>query len=63
MYDEALRGHQNEKAAILAIEADRRMHKHFHRLLDTFAKFQADADAGPLDDDTDPAKAMLHQRV
>jgi hypothetical protein len=49
MYDEALRGRQNEKAAILGIEAGGRMHKHFYRLIDTLAKFKADADAGPLD--------------
>ena len=37
---------KNEKVAILGIEAGGRMHKHFHRLIDTFAKFKADADAG-----------------
>ena len=47
-------GRQNEKVAILGIEADGRMHKHFHRLIDTFAKFKADADAGPHDDNTSP---------
>ena len=46
VYDEALRCRQNEKAAILGIESGGRMHKHFHRLIDTFAKFKADADAG-----------------
>jgi hypothetical protein len=47
VYDEALRGRQNEKVAILGIEAGGRMHKHFHRLIGTFAKFKADVDAGP----------------
>ena len=63
MYDEALRGRQNEKAATLAIEAGGRMHRDFYRLLDTFAKLKADADAGPLDDNTDPAKAKFHKTV
>ena len=63
MFDEALRGRQNEKAAILAIEAGGRMHKHFSHMLDTFVKLKADADAGPIDDDTDPAKAKLHKPV
>ena len=38
-------------------------YKHFHRLIDTFAKFEADADAGPLDDNTSPALIKLHQSV
>ena len=63
MYDKALRGRQNEKAAILAIEAGGRVHKHFYRLLDTFAMLKADADAGPLDNNTDPAKAKFHKTV
>ena len=63
MYDQALRSRQNEKAAILAIEAGGRMHKHFYRPLDTFAKLKADADAEPLDHDTDPAKAKFHKTV
>ena len=63
MYDEALRGRQNEKAAILAIEAGGRMHKDFYRLLDTFTTLKADADAGTLDDNTDPAKAKFHKTV
>ena len=29
------------------------MHKDFYQLLDTLAKLKADADAGPLDGDTD----------
>ena len=39
------------------------MHKHFYQLLDTFAKLKADADAGPLDGDTDPVKAKYHKTV
>ena len=62
-YDQALRGRQNEKVAILGIEAGGRMHKHFHRLIDTFAKFKADADAGPLDNNTSPASIKFHQSV
>ena len=63
MYDQALRGRQNEKVAILGIEAGGRMHKHFHRLIDTFAKFKADADAGTPDDNTSPASIKFHQSV
>ena len=63
MYDQALRGRQNEKVAILGIEAGGRMHKHFHRLIDTFAKVKADADAGPPDDNTSPASIKFHQSV
>lgn len=48
---------------ILGIETDVRIYTHFHRLLDTFAKLKADADAGPLDDDIDPAKAKYHRTV
>ena len=62
MYDEALRGRPGT-AAILAIEAGGRMHRDFYRLLDTFAMLKADADAGPLDDNTDPAKAKFHKTV
>ena len=62
-YDQALRGRQNEKVAILGIEAGGRMHKHFHRLIDTFAKFKADADAGTPDDNTSPASIKFHQSV
>ena len=39
------------------------MHRDFYRLLDTFAMLKADADAGPLDDNTDPAKAKFHKTV
>ena len=39
------------------------MHAHFHRLLDTFAKLKAYADAGPLGDNIDPAKAKYHKSV
>ena len=39
------------------------MHRDFYRLLDTFAKLKADADAEPLDHDTDPAKAKFHKTV
>ena len=46
---------------ILGIEAGVRMHQHFRRLIDTFANFKADADAGPLDNNTDPATAKLAQ--
>ena len=63
MYDQALRGRQNEKVAILGIEAGGRMHKHFHRLIDTFAKFKADSDARPLDNNTSPASIKFHQAV
>ena len=62
VYDEALCGQQNEKVAILGIEAGGRMHRHFHRLIDTFAKFKADADAGPHDS-TSPALNKFHQAV
>ena len=62
-YDEALRGRQNEKVTILAIETGGRMHKDFYRLIDTLAKLKADSDAGPLDGDTDPAQAKHHKAV
>ncbi len=39
------------------------MHKHFYRLIDTFANFKADADAGPHDDNTSPASIKFHQSV
>ena len=39
------------------------MHKHFHRLIDTFAKVKADADAGTPDDNTSPASIKFHQSV
>ena len=39
------------------------MHKDFYQLLDTLAKLKADADAGPLDDDTDPVQAKYHKAV
>ena len=39
------------------------MHKHFHRIIDTFAKFKADADAGPHDNNTSPASIKYHQAV
>ena len=63
VYDEALLGRQNEKVAILGIEAGGRMHKHFHRLIGTFAKFKADVDAGPLDANASPASTKFHQSV
>ena len=63
IHDEALCGHQNEKAVILGIETGGRMHKHFYQLLDIFAKLKADADAGPLGGDTDPVKAKYHKMV
>jgi hypothetical protein len=63
MYDEALRGRQNEKAVILGIEAGGRGHKHFYRLIDTFAMLKADADAGPRDNNTNPTAAKFHQTV
>ena len=56
-YDEAPDGRQNKKAVIFGIEAGGRMHKHFYCLLDTLTKLKADADAGSLDENTDPAKA------
>ena len=62
-YDEALRGLQNAKAAVLAIEAGGRMHKDFCQLIDTLAKFKAEADAGPLGDDTDPVQAKYQKAV
>ena len=61
MYDQALRGRQNETAAILGIEAGGCMHKHFHRLIDNFAKFKADAHARPHDDSISPASIKFHQ--
>ena len=63
LYDEALRGRQNEKAVILGIETSGRMHRHFYQLLETFSKVKADANAGPLDSDTDPEKAMHNKTV
>ena len=39
------------------------MHKHLYQLLETFAMPKADADAGPLDGDTDPVKANYHKAV
>ena len=50
-------------AHLRGIEAGGRMHKHFHRLIDTFAKFKADADARPHDDNTSPASIKFHQSV
>jgi hypothetical protein len=47
--------------AFNGIEVGGRMHAYFYQLLDTFAKLKADGDAGPLDDDTDPAKAKYHK--
>jgi len=61
--DEALRGRQNEKAVTLGIGAGGRVHKQFYRLIDAFAKFKADADAGPQDNNTDPATAKLHKAI
>ena len=63
MYDEALRGRQNEKVAILRIEAGGRMHRHFHHLIDTFAKFKVDADARPHDNNTSSALIKFHRSV
>jgi len=48
---------------ILGIEAGGRVHKQFYKLIDTFAKFKADADAGPLDNNTNPTAAKFHKTV
>jgi hypothetical protein len=48
---------------ILGIEAGGRVHKHFYKLIDTFAKFKADADAGTLDNNTNPTAAKFHKTV
>jgi len=36
---------------------------YFHRLIDTFEKFKADADARPHDNNTSPASIKFHQSV